>query len=104
MKAFVEKISTSHAQFGQNKDFFFCYEKRYTLIFYKHMNFLAEALAKHILCLFFRLKPSCAMCLFFSKKSLYVLNWPCAYKKVECTVSLVYLKGPCWCIGDGMVF
>ena len=100
-----------------------------TLIFYKHMNFLAEAFAKHILCLFFstkafmcyvlnfkkkkpscaysakwitlnflakafvlaklclwcayffRQKPSCAMCLIFSKKSLHVLNWPCAYNK-----------------------
>ena len=96
--------------------------------FYKHMNFLAEAFAKHILCLFFstkafmcyvlnffekkafmclfsqvnyiekkpflaklclwcayffRQKPSCAMCLIFSKKSLHVLNWPCAYKKMS---------------------
>ena len=34
---------------------------------------------------FFQQKPSCAMCFvfffFFEKKSLYVLNWPCAYKK-----------------------
>ena len=32
---------------------------------------------------FFRQKPSCAMCLIFSKKSLRVLNWPCAYKKMS---------------------
>ena len=88
---------------------------------------MAEAFAKHILCLFFstkafmcyvlnffwkkafmclftaawcayfyffirqkpscayifRQKPSCAMCLIFSKKSLHVLNWPCAYKKMS---------------------
>ena len=81
------------------------------------MKFLAEAFAKHILCLFFTTKafmclkiwpnPFCAysctyflhpaikafdvliffvkgfMCYvlnFFEKKSLHVLNWPCAYK------------------------
>jgi len=49
----------------------------FTLIFYKHMNFLAEAFAKHILCLFFRPKPSCAMCsIFLKKKSLHVLIQP----------------------------
>ena len=33
----------------------------YTLFFYKHMNFLSEAFAKHILCLFFTTKAF--MCL-----------------------------------------
>ena len=47
--------------------------KIYTHFLYKHMNFLAEAFPKHILCFFFRQKPSCAMCLIFLKKSLHVL-------------------------------
>ena len=53
---------------------------KYTHFFYKHMNFLAWAFAKHILCLF------------FSKKSLHVLlkKWvylPTMYFKTIFTIA-----------------
>ena len=46
----------------------------YTHFFYKHMNFLAEAFAKHILCLFFSTKAfMCYVLNFFEKKSRHML-------------------------------
>jgi len=46
----------------------------FTLIFYKHMNFLAEAFAKHILCLFFSTKAfMCYVLNFFEKKAFMCL-------------------------------
>ena len=45
-----------------------------TLIFYKHMNFLAEAFAKHILCSFFSTKAfMCYVLNFFEKKAFMCL-------------------------------
>ena len=42
--------------------------------FYKHMNFLAEAFAKHILCLFFKTKAfMCYVLNFFEKKAFMCL-------------------------------
>jgi len=46
----------------------------FTLIFYKHMNFLAEAFAKHILCLFFSTKAfMCYVLNFFETKAFMCL-------------------------------
>ena len=48
--------------------------KSTTIIFYKHMNFLAEAFAKHILCLFFSTKALvCYVLNFFEKKAFMCL-------------------------------
>ena len=74
-----------------------CIVQARTLIFYKHMNFIAEALAKHILCL-------AHIVLIFSTKSFmcYVLNFfekkafICLFSQVNC----IELFGQSLCFGQ----
>ena len=58
---------------------YFFWKKAFVCLF-SQVNYMLKPLYASS-CAFFRQKPSCPMCLIFSKKSLHVLNWPCAYKK-----------------------
>ena len=83
--------------------------------FYKHMNFLAEAFAKHILCLFFSTKAfMCYVLNFFWKKKAFMclfsqVNYmlkplcalSCAYffrQKPSCAMCLIVSKKAFMCL------